>query len=213
MPSLSRLCTGSEGTCPSSLVVASQPPPAGAVPGWLVEADLPRVTAGAGRWGATDPQTALHLVGSQCEVININAVPDTTAVGQRTLLLADDAKAPAGFGVDQGVYSFATEDAAKTLRDKLAKNIGSCAKRAPTATVKVGPEISGTAAGGTTIAGSTFLVTQKIGAGSVVFRVAVLTVGNRTVYLLANPTTAFDFTDAAWRQIAIRAGQRVSQSA
>lgn len=212
MPSLSRLCTASEGTCPTNLVVASQPPPAGNLPGWLVEADLPRITAGAGRWGATEPVATLHLVGSQCEVIDINAVSGTTGVGQRTLLLADDPNAPSGFGVDQGVYSFDTEQAATALRDRLVKNIGACAKRAPTATIKAGPKVSGNGVGDVAIAGSTYLVTQKIGSGSVVFRVAVLTVGKRTVYLLANPTTGFDFTDTAWRQVAVRAGQRASQA-
>ena len=44
------------------------------------------------------------------------------------------------------------------------------------------------------------------------FRVAVVTAGNRVSYLLANPSKDFDFTDAEWAAIALRAGQRASQA-
>ncbi len=50
------------------------------------------------------------------------------------------------------------------------------------------------------------------GITTVAFRVAVLTVDTRMVYLLANPSSSFDFSDDDWRQLAVRAGQRVSQS-
>jgi hypothetical protein len=46
----------------------------------------------------------------------------------------------------------------------------------------------------------------------VVFRVAVLSVDNRLVYLLANPSTSFDFPEADWTKVAVRAGQRASQT-
>mgnify|MGYP001320413806 CR=1 FL=1 len=211
-PSLNRQCNGSEGTCPTSISVEAEVPAAGTPPGWLVEADLPRLTPAAGRWGATDPATTLHLIGSQCEVIDLNAVTGTTAVGQRTFLLADDALAPSGFGVDQAVYSFSTAGAATKLRDKLVKNIESCPDRAPTASIAEGPAIKGTGVDEAKIAGSSYVVTQKTETNTVVFRVAVMTVGDRVVYLLANPSTDFDFSDTDWRQVAVRAGQRVSQS-
>jgi len=47
----------------------------------------------------------------------------------------------------------------------------------------------------------------------VVFRVAVLSVGTRLVYLLANPSTSFDFSNADWAKVAVRAGERASQAA
>ncbi len=104
---LSRGCGGQLGTCPGSISVATTPPPAGNPFGWLVPADLPRITPGAGRWGATEPKTTLDVVGSLCEAINLKSVAGTQSVGQRTLLLADDSSAPQGFGVDQVVYTFA----------------------------------------------------------------------------------------------------------
>lgn len=210
---LSRQCGGDLGTCPASIATTSAPPLAGDPKGWLVEADLPRITAGVGRWGGTEPFTALQMPGSQCEGMNLETVTGTTSAGQRTLLLADDPDAPKGFGVDMVTYTFADADAAKTLATKLDKNIGDCAAKYPTATVATGPDAKGTADAGAKITGSTYLVTQKTAVNSVVYRVAVVTVGSRVVYLLGNPTAKFDFTDAQWKAIAVRAGQRAAQAA
>jgi hypothetical protein len=209
---LSRGCGGELGTCPGSISVATSAPPAGNPSGWLVPADLPRITPGAGRWGATEPKTTLDVVGSLCEAINLKTVAGTQSVGQRTLLLADDSKAPQGFGVDQVVYTFADAKGVSTLAGKLDKNLTGCADRAPTASVKEGPAVKGTGAAGAKISGSTYLVTQKTGTNTVVFRVAVLSVGNRLVYLLANPSTSFDFSNTDWAKVAVRAGERASQS-
>ncbi|HEY3339827.1 MAG TPA: hypothetical protein VGK18_15095 [Propionicimonas sp.] len=209
---LSRGCGGQLGTCPGSISVATSAPPAGNPFGWLVPADLPRITPGAGRWGATEPKTTLDVVGSLCEAINLKSVSGTQAVGQRTLLLADDTNAPQGFGVDQVVYTFADAGGVTNLAKKLDKNLTGCPGRAPTASVKEGPAVKGTGANAAKISGSTYLVTQKTGTNTVVFRVAVLSVDTRLVYLLANPSTSFDFSDSEWVQVAVRAGQRASQA-
>lgn len=209
---LSRQCGGDLGTCPASIGVATVPPPAGDPKGWLVEADLPRITAGSGRWGATDPVASLQVLGSQCEGVNLQTVSGTQSVGQRTLLLGDDGAAPKGFGVDMAVYTFGTESAASALADKISGNISKCADRAPTATVKDGPDAKGAGESDAKIAGTTFLVTHKTETTSVLYRVAVMTVGSKVVYLLGNPSTSFDFTDAQWKAIAVRAGQRATQA-
>jgi hypothetical protein len=209
---LSRGCGAELGTCPGSISVATSPPPAGNPIGWLVPADLPRITPGAGRWGATEPKTTLDVVGSLCEAINLKTVAGTQSAGQRTLLLADDSNAPQGFGVDQVVYTFADAKGVSALATKLDKNLTGCADRAPTASVKEGPTVKGTGANGVKISGSTYQVTQKTGTNTVVFRVAVLSVGNRLVYLLANPSTSFDFSNSDWAKVAVRAGERAGQS-
>jgi len=209
---LSRGCGGQLGTCPGSISVATSLPPAGNPIGWLVPADLPRITAGAGRWGATEPKTTLDVVGSLCEAINLQTVSGTQSVGQRTLLMADDSNAPQGFGVDQVVYTFADANGVATLANKLDKNLTGCPDRAPTANVKEGPAVKGTGANEAKISGSTYMVTQKTGTNTVVFRVAVLSVNTRLVYLLANPSTTFDFSDSDWAKVAVRAGQRASQA-
>jgi hypothetical protein len=209
---LNRQCGGELGTCPGNVVTTTVPPPPGEPKGWLVEADLPRITPGSGRWGATDPFTTLAIPGSQCEAIDLETVPGTAGAGQRTLLLADDTSAPTGFGVDMVAYTFGNARDASALADKLVKNIGKCPDRAPTASVADGPAAKGTAQAGAKIAGSTFLITQKTETTTVVYRVAVLTVGTRVVYLLGNPSTKFDFSDAQWKAIAVRAGQRATQA-
>lgn len=208
---LSRLCGGEQGTCPGSIEVANNLPAASNLRGWLVEADLPRITPGAGRWGATDPAAVLSVVGSQCEAVDLRAIAGTSATGQRTFLLADDAQAPAGFGVDQAVYTFASSNLATKLAKKLAKNLSGCADRAPTAKVDEGPRVKTTGANGEAITGSTYLVTQKTETSTMVYRVAVVTIDDQVCYLLANAGTSFDFNDDQWRRIAVRAGQRVSQ--
>ncbi len=208
---LSRQCGGEQGTCPSSIGVATVPPPAGDPAGWLVEADVPRVTPGAGRWGATDPKTTLDVIGSQCEAMNLQSVSGTQSAGQRTLLLADDNAAPKGFGIDMVTYTFTSAKDAASLSAKLSENITKCHDRAPTATVVAGPAAKGTGEGNLKFSGDTFEVTQKTETTSVLYRVAVLTVDTKVVYLLANPTTGFDFTDSQWKAIAVRAGQRATQ--
>lgn len=211
---LTRQCTPGEGTCPGTPKAAKDVPAAGDLPGWLVEADLPRVNPGAGRWGATDPSATLTVVGSQCEGIDLVNVTGTSNKGQRTFLLADDPAAPMGFGVDQVTYSFADEADAAALAKKLTTNIANCAKRAPTAKVSSGPAIKGTGADSVKITGSTYEVSQKTeGSSTVSYRIAVATLGNHVSYLLANPSQDFDFTDNAWTALGLRAAQRTSQTA
>ncbi len=209
---LSRQCGTDLGTCPSSISVETALPPAGAPAGWLVAADLPRVTPGAGRWGAIEPEATVSIPGSQCEAMNLGTVSGTQATGQRTLLLADDPDAPRGFGVDMVTYSFADEADAAALAKKLTRNIAGCPDRAPTATIEDGPAVKGSGEGDVTISGSTFLITQKTETTTVLYRVAVLSVGNEVVYLLGTPTKTFDFTDVQWKAIAVRAGLRATQA-
>lgn len=211
---LSRQCASGDAPCPTTPKAKKGLPAAGGLPGWLVEADLPRVTLGAGRWGATEPVKRLSVVGSQCEAIDLNNVTGTTETGQRTFLLADDPAAPTGFGIDQAVYTFARQANANALAKKLTDNIKSCARRTPTAEVSGATTIKGTGKDGVAIAGTSYRVSQKVDANRVLlFRVTVLTVGNHVGYLLANPSSGFDFTDAAWSAVAVRAGQRISQGA
>lgn len=209
---LSRQCGGELGTCPGSVAVEASPPPTGDPAGWLVESDLPRVTPGSGRWGALDPFTTLDVSGSQCEGLTLASVSGTQSAGQRTLLLADDPNAPKGFGVDMVTYTFGAANAATTLANKLTKNISTCHDRAPTATIEEGPAVKGTGELDAKVSGSTFLVTQKTATSTAVYRVAVVTVGSKVVYLLGGPSSSFDFTDAQWKAIAVRAGQRASQA-
>lgn len=210
--SLARQCQPAGGTCPGT------PKPVATVPqptqdaGWLAWVDLPLINAGSGSWTATDPQ-APKLVGSQCEDVDLNKLPDSTSSAHRTYLLTDDPDAPQGFGIDQAVYTFAKSSQASALAKKLKANFDGCGDRTRTASVK-DAEVKAAGPDGKELTATSFTVTQRISTSkTVTFRVGVAAVGDRLVYLLANPSGKFDFSDAEWSAIVGRAAQRVTQAA
>ncbi len=206
--SLSRQCGA--GTCPTSISVAASLPATGDPAGWLVSADLPRITPGSGKW--TPHDGAVTTPGSHCEGTDLTKISGTTSSAQRTLILTGDPAAPGTFGVDQVVYSFATSKPARTLAKDLVKAIDGCTTRAPTASVKQGADVKGAGEDGAVVSGNTWEVTHKSSTFTYIYRVAVVTVGNQVTYLVATPSKDFDFTDAQWGAIALRAGQRASQA-
>ena len=206
--SLSRQC--SSGTCPAAISVSATLPAAGNPAGWLEPADLPRLTPGTGKWTSHD--WPVNTPGSQCEATDLTKISGTTSSGQRTLILTNDPKAPASFGIDQADFTFSEAKPADSLAASVTKSISNCSKRLPTASVDNGPAVKGTGQGGAAIDGQTWKITHKTNTSTVIFRVAVVTVGNRVTYLLANPTKSFDFSDAQWGAIALRAAQRASQA-
>lgn len=207
--SLSLQCEG--GTCPGTVAVAATVPAAGNPAGWLIPADLPRITAGVGKWTSPNPGP-VNSTGSQCEGVELAQVSGTNAAGQRSLLLTGDAKAPQYFGVDQVTYTFADAKSAAALAAKLTKSINGCAKRVLTASVNDGSKVTGVGQNGATITGKTWKITHKTTVSTFVFRVTVVTSGPKVTYLLANPSKSFDFSDDAWQEISLRAAQRASQA-
>jgi hypothetical protein len=206
---LDRQCSAG-GTCPSTVTVTDSFPPAGQPAGWLAAADLPQITPGSGKWTAL-PTQAVSLSGSQCEDLDLTKVSGTTDSGERVFVLTGDSKAPNQFGLDHAVWTFPAAKAANSLASKLATSISGCTANTPTATVNPGPSVKGSG-NGVQITGKTWEITHKLTTGSIMFRVAVVTSGNRVSYLLANPSKDFDFSDAEWAAIALRAGQRASQA-
>lgn len=207
--SLSLQCEG--GTCPGTVAVAATLPAAGNPAGWLIPADLPRITPGVGKWTSPNPGP-VNSTGSQCEGVELAQVSGTNAAGQRSLLLTGDAKAPQYFGVDQVTYTFADAKAAAALAAKLTKSINGCAKRVLTASVNDGSKVTGVGQNGATVTGKTWKVTHKTTVSTFIFRVTVVTSGPKVTYLLANPSKSFDFSDDAWQEISLRAAQRASQA-
>jgi len=210
-PSMARQCTPAQGVCPATPRAAAAPPPPTETIGWLAWVDLPRITAGAGTWTATDPE-APKLVGSQCEDVNLNKLPDSTSSAHRTYLLTDDAKAPEGFGIDEAQYTFAKASDATAVARALNGDFGDCAERTRTASVKAS-SVTAPDAEGKKLRATSYLVTQRISdSRTVTFRVGVAAVGSRLFYLLANPSSGFDFTDDTWEAIVGRAAQRTTQA-
>jgi len=211
---LNRLCQAGQGTCPSADVVVAQAIPApDDPPGWLIPADMPLITPTAGRWGALD-RSAITSISSQCDGVALNAVPGTTSARQRTLMLAGDPNMPADFGVDEVVFTFAKAANAKALSTSLTTNISGCSTSVPTATVVTGDQVKGAGENKTQITASTYRITHKVSATqTTIFRVSVILVGTHVGYVLANPTADYDFTDAQWQALTLRAGERISQGA
>jgi hypothetical protein len=208
--SLTKQCGNAAGACPSTPKAAETVPPATDPVGWLAWVDVPQLTPGEGKWTATDAK-APSLVGSQCEDVSLNKLPGTSDAAHRTYLLTDDSKAPDGFGIDQAIYTFSKASAATAMAKTLDDNFTGCGDRTRTATVKkdgvtaVGPD-------GAKLTGAGYTVTQRISATkTVTFRVGVTAVGTKLVYLLANPSANFDFTDKDWVALVGRAAQRVTQ--
>ena len=201
--SLTKQCSAASGTCPSKPKASVTPPPPTEKVGWLAWVDLPQLTTGTGSWTATDPQ-APDLVGSQCEAVDLNKMPGAKESAHRTYLLTDDPKAPEGFGIDEVVYTFGKASDAAAMVKTLQQNFKTCGERTRTATVT--PD-------SVTAIGSDGKQLTASDSKTVSFRVAIAAVGTRLVYLLANPSKSFDFTQESWDAVAGRAAQRASQFA
>lgn len=193
-----------DGTCPTDVATSSTLPLTVDPAGWLAAVDLPRINAGTGTWRGTDV-TEMNVVGSRCEAIDFADVAKQQSAAQRTYLLADDADIPAEFGVDEVVYTFANADDAKAILTKLKKNMGDCADRVPTATVKKVANLKGVGTG------TTWTVDQRTDTSTAHFRVTVLQVKDKIVYLMANPSADADFTDGEWKSVSTRAAGRATQ--
>ena len=210
---LTRECPRSGGACPTTPQVTVGPPPPGGIAGWLTVSDLPRIKPGVGRWAPREPSTKIDVVQTRCENLQLETVAGPTARKQRTYLLQDDPQVPQNFGVDEVVLDFPSPETALAFQGQLLQNINSCPTRAPEAKLGNNGPIDGVSANGQKITGFWRTVQHPTSATDVVtFRVAVVAVGAKVVYLYGTPSSTFDFKDEAWRDVAVRAGQRVTQA-
>ncbi len=195
------------GTCPASATVGEGVPIVAEPAGYLASVDLPRITAGAGAWRGVAVASSVTTNGSRCEAIDLTAPPGAGAHEQRTMILQEDAAAPPLFGVDEVVYTFNTPEEASGLVGTLIANIDDCANRTGTAEVARSGDLTGPGAG------TAWVVSRRVDQSEATarFRVAVLAAGNHVVYLMANPTAEFDFSDQAWHGVALRAAERLTQ--
>ena len=206
VPALKRLCGTVSGTCPTTPTVAdADVPPPGEFAGALATGDLPRVTPGKGTWVAAEIKP-MKLAGSGCEGVDLTAPGKSTSAVQHAYLLTGDDAASPNFGLDEVVYTFASEADAKAFVDAVSANITDCPKTQATATVAAAGQLPAPASG------NLFTVDQRKtidkAARSQVF---VAFSGTRAVYLAANPTLDFDLTAANWLTVGQRAISRAKQ--
>ncbi|MFT3875416.1 MAG: hypothetical protein QM708_03155 [Propioniciclava sp.] len=109
------------------------------------------------------------------------------------------------------MYTFESADEASTFFSTLASNLDSCGNRTNTAQVERTPGI--TAEYGNGGWGAAWMITQKTDqeSGTARYRLGVVMSGSRVVYLMANPSAEFDFSDEAWAAVGGRAIERATQ--
>ncbi|GAB3624418.1 hypothetical protein GCM10027418_25020 [Mariniluteicoccus endophyticus] len=216
---VNRQCSAAVGLCtsPDFEVRWSVPPPGGDQPGFLAAGDIPRVTVGQGTWHGNAVASRIDVQdGSGCESIDFNTTAGATTRQQRTYLLKNDPKAPTAFGIDEVVLAMNAGNDANALADRVMQSIESCEQR--TLVAKLADNagrraIETPGAGGMPIKGRWYTVNVKVDANRTSkYRVAVLSVGQKVIYLRSNPSDTFDFTDDQWISISLRAGERATQA-
>ena len=203
-------CAAAGGKCAGDVDVKTGPPPLGGdQPGWLAAGDLPPVGGSLTPWNAAPVELPDEdFPGASCETVNWATVPAVDR-SMRIYLQPDSGKNY--FGVNQIVVKTKDAKAATALVDKIKKDLQTCKERRLTATVADPEKVNGIGARSTEVTGYTAVVEQKRSGGSDKFRVGIVAAGNKVAYSFANPKGDFDFTDAQWDTIAVRAGQRATQ--
>jgi len=207
---ISKQCEPAGGKCGGDAQVQDGPPPLGGdEPGFLAAGDLPAVGGSMSPWNAAPvelPQA--DFVGASCENVNWATVPAESRE-MRVYLHPDSGTAY--FGVNQIVLNLKDAKSAKALVEKVKTNIEDCKERRLTATASDPKKVSSVGARETDVTGYTFVVEQKGTDGSDEFRVGIVQAGTKVAYTFANPQGDFNFTNAQWNTIAVRAGERVTQ--
>ncbi|SDB89306.1 hypothetical protein GA0111570_106218 [Raineyella antarctica] len=207
-----RTCQAAGGACADNPSASSGVPPQTASnPEFLANADLPRITAGTGRWGGTDVATTFDFFGSQCEGKDLATVAGPESRKHRAYLLQEDAAAPEGtFGVDEYILTYPDKGGADGLVKDITASINGCEKNMLTAKVEQGAAID-TKANNKAITGRVWTITQQVDQNTKQrYRVGLVQVDRTVIYTMIPTGQSFDFNNDQWKGIAERAGQRLA---
>lgn len=212
--SLDRVCVAN-GSCPTDPKASPALPPATDPIGWLIGSDLPRITAGTGRWTGTDP-TDLTALGTQCEGVTLASVTGPTERQQRSFLLTQDDAVPDGYGADEMLFTFKDKSAASEFVKTLNSNISKCPDDLLTAEVSDKAEFKETVAD-VTVSGTSYTIKQVVTKQTVIYQVVLAQVDKRVVYFVTSyistdANTSFGFTKDQLAAVGVRAGDRASQA-
>lgn len=190
------------GGCSVDPAVVPGTVPATSPAGWLIPSDMPRIRPGAGRWTAQNP-TGVTSRGTGCEDMTLATVEGPQERQQRTYLMTQDDQAPAQFGVDQMVFTFADEAAANTFSTALVNNLTTCGDRILGTTItKV--ELDGGTAG--------FNINRETEDGKgIQYQLSLLRQGTKVSYLFATVTADYRLSDEQMQWIAQRSQLRLTQ--
>ncbi len=203
-------CQAAGGTCAVSPTVTPGPPPLGGdVPGFLATGDLPPAGNADESWVATPAEQPTDtFLGSQCETVTWSRTGATSA-STRVYLVPSSAK----FGLNDIVLTMKSEQAATDFAQKIRDDLKSCSKRQLTATVSEPAKVAGPGASGTRVSGWTSTVSQKSTKGTQQYRVGIVSSGKKVAYSFLNSLDGgYDLTRSEWDAVAVRAGQRMTQT-
>ena len=202
-------CRAAGQTCTTDPVVKYGPPPLGGdVPGFLAAGDLPPAGEDDESWVAAPAEPISEdFLGSQCETVTWARLDAETA-SSRVYLVPSSTT----FGLNDLVLTMRSEKAASDLVAKIKSDLDSCEKRKLTADVSEPQEVSGVGASAAEVTGWTARVAQKSTQGTQRYRVGIVSSGSKVAYTFLNPLDGgYDLTDAEWDDVAVRAGQRMTQ--
>lgn len=202
-------CATAGGTCPTTVSTKDGPPPAGGdEPGFLAAGDLPPVGSTTAPWVGTPVEAPSEdFMGSQCESVSWSTTA-ATAKSSRVYLLQD---VPGIFGLNEIVLTVKDAGTATKLADKIRSDWSTCKERKLTATVDRPTKVTGVAAEGAPVTGSTTVVQQKAGSTTTRFRVGIASSGDTVAFVFLNPQKGLDVSGDDWNTVAVRAVQRATQ--
>jgi hypothetical protein len=207
---VAKQCGPASGACADGAGVRNGPPPLGGdEPGFPAVGDLPPVAGSPTLWNAAPSELPQEeFPGSSCENVDWATVP---AEQRTTRVYLQPDSGNAFFGVNVIVLTVKDDKAGTDVVERIRKNLETCKDRRLTATVAKPVKVSGPGARGVEVTGYTTTVEQKGTDGSSKFRVGIVRAGTKVAYTFANPQGEFDVTEAQWKTIAVRAGQRATQ--
>ncbi|MDO5082072.1 MAG: hypothetical protein Q4D89_01555 [Arachnia propionica] len=210
---LQEICAASEGTCPGEPTVTPSVPPRVEPPGWLISADLPRITPGSGKWVQGGAPADVKANGIGCENMSLDTDPGPTERQQITFVLSETNQVPAGFGLDELRFTFADEEAASGFESTLVSNILSCKERLTTANVTEFEAVSGTGANEVPVTARMFSVSlDKSDDSKAHYQLVITRAANTVSYVLVAVAPEYQFSEAQLGSVAIRAAQRATQA-
>lgn len=207
VPALRKSCDAYSGTCPAQISVTEALPIATS-DGWLIPADLPRISPGTGSWMMTEP-TAITNEGTACENVDLASVAGPRERNTRTYLMTHDPAMTPNFGIDSMRFTFNTPDQAAQFAKTLNASLDSCASRMPTATVGKPAAVPGAGPAKGVQATVRTVRQSQSATQNLDFRTAVVSVGRDVVYNVGVVAPHYDFTDEQWSRLSLRAGERI----
>ncbi len=210
---LNDICDRVDGTCPTDPVANPILPPPVEPFGWLITSDLPRIRPGFGQWVAREEQPVIITSqGMGCENMTLATEPGPTERQQRTYLLTQDEETPTTFGMDEMVFDFEDNAAARVFSNRLIDSLLSCGDRNATAEVTDLGAVNGGGADGVDVSARLITIDQATSDDSAVrYQLVVAIADSRVSYLLTSVTDDYQFTPDQLSEVALRMAHRLSQ--